>query len=373
MLDGKEKEASSSSQSSSAELWDPLSSSSSTSSGSSGAGEGTAASATTSGDRDSPSSSSGVSLKSSGAAALASPDDLVEVEHAFPVGVDQHPLLAALHRLQREKAASNAALGLSIPSELLLLTTFHLASEMLWRAVLLVAAASWMTDLLYASGLDDWLYLQGGDLHAAVPQVGAGVAVALCTAASIWSVARKETYPLRLMQKLEKAVAEGKKHGRGAQAALEGKEVPLSRGKQRLNSLLSKMKTKMTSRRRWSLGIEVARNSTETACYSVAFLLTGNLLAPYVAAVANDLLFSLYQRVRQREAEKEHRAALEKLGDLATSMEQLRGERVARLQPKRVESGEHTVPQGKQDRGNVAPDDGDPSVNDSSSGSSRSD
>lgn len=71
--------------------------------------------------------------------------------------------------------------------------------------------------------------------------MGAGVAVALCTAASIWSVARKETYPLRLMQKLEKAVAEGKKHGRGAQAALEGKEVPLSRGKQRLNSLLSKV------------------------------------------------------------------------------------------------------------------------------------
>lgn len=180
MLDGKEKEASSSSQSSSAELWDPLSSSSSTSSGSSGAGEGTAASATTSGDRDSPSSSSGVSLKSSGAAALASPDDLVEVEHAFPVGVDQHPLLAALHRLQREKAASNAALGLSIPSELLLLTTFHLASEMLWRAVLLVAAASWMTDLLYASGLDDWLYLQGGDLHAAVPQVRQGLMSPLC-------------------------------------------------------------------------------------------------------------------------------------------------------------------------------------------------
>jgi hypothetical protein len=61
----------------------------------------------------------------------------------------------------------------------------------------------------------------------------------------------------------------------------------------------------------------------------------GNLLAPYVAACANDLLFSSYQRLRQREAQREQRATLERLTKLSSTMAQLRGAKLARLQPQK--------------------------------------
>ena len=98
-------------------------------------------------------------------------DDLVEVEHEFPASTKQHPLVAAMHRLQMEKAASNASLGIGPASEGLLLFTFHLAEEMLLRAVLLVVLMHWFSDTLYALGVDDALWALGGDLHVAVPQV----------------------------------------------------------------------------------------------------------------------------------------------------------------------------------------------------------
>lgn len=95
--------------------------------------------------------------------------ELVEVEQQFPVPVQQPPALAALHRLQSQKAAVNAALGLSVPSELALLFTHHLAHEMLWRAVILAGVAWWTTSLLNVPVIDDYLFTRWS---AGTPQVG---------------------------------------------------------------------------------------------------------------------------------------------------------------------------------------------------------
>ncbi len=69
---------------------------------------------------------------------------------------------------------SSSACALACRPSLLqvILFTYHLAAEMLWRAVVLVGVTGWATDLLYAAGLDDWLYLQGGVWQEATPQVG---------------------------------------------------------------------------------------------------------------------------------------------------------------------------------------------------------
>ena len=42
--------------------------------------------------------------------------------------------------------------------------------------------------------------------------------------------------------------------------------------------------------------VDTARTSLSTAAYGGSFILTGNLLSPYVGAVTCDLLFSYYQR-----------------------------------------------------------------------------
>ena len=53
---------------------------------------------------------------------------------------------------------------------------------------------------------------------------------------------------------------------------------------------------KMTKQMKAALIVNTARSSLSTAVVGGSFILTGNLLAPYVGAVTCDLLFSYYQR-----------------------------------------------------------------------------
>lgn len=52
----------------------------------------------------------------------------------------------------------------------------------------------------------------------------------------------------------------------------------------------------MTKQMKAALVVNTARGSLSIAAFGGSFILTGNLLAPYVGAVTCDLLFSYYQR-----------------------------------------------------------------------------
>ena len=53
---------------------------------------------------------------------------------------------------------------------------------------------------------------------------------------------------------------------------------------------------KMTKQMKAALVVDTARSSLSTAVFGGSFVLTGNLLSPYIGAVTCDLLFSYYQR-----------------------------------------------------------------------------
>ncbi|GAB4820546.1 hypothetical protein N2152v2_007592 [Parachlorella kessleri] len=297
-----------------------------------------------------PSTAAGLATEAGSGDSSGSLDGLVEIEQAFPVNVDQPPLVAALHRLQMKKTVENMALGLSLPSELALLFTHHLASEMLWRAVVLTGVAGWCTSLLYGSGAEDWLYQLGGtNMELSVPMLGAAMALALAVGAEVWIAVQKETFPLKLVETLEKATQKGrgKDEGTGQISGRANKDKE-AEGQARVAKMLSKMHKRMSKQQRYSLVVETLRGVTESGCYAAAFLLSGNLLAPYVAAVTIDLLFSTYQRMRQQKVEKEQQAALERVANLAMTMSQLRKAKLERLQPRKVVEGGGSQPGPRQ-------------------------
>jgi len=55
---------------------------------------------------------------------------------------------------------------------------------------------------------------------------------------------------------------------------------------------------KMSKQRKAAIIVQTARDSLSAAVFGGSFILTDNLLTPYVAGVSCDLLFSLYQRAK---------------------------------------------------------------------------
>ena len=64
-----------------------------------------------------------------------------------------------------------------------------------------------------------------------------------------------------------------------------------------VNACLQKVSKQMKAR----LVVDTARGSLSAAALGSSFILTGNLLAPYLASVSCDLLFSYYQRSKFQE------------------------------------------------------------------------
>ncbi len=55
---------------------------------------------------------------------------------------------------------------------------------------------------------------------------------------------------------------------------------------------------KMSKQRKAAIIVQTARDSLSTAALGGSFILTDNLLTPYVAGVLCDFLFSVYQRAK---------------------------------------------------------------------------
>lgn len=293
----------------------------------------------------------------------------VEVERTIPIRAEQPPFLAALYRTQLEKASDNVGRVLPYPLELVLLFTWHLAEEMLYRAVVLTWAVGWTIDRLYEAGADEMVDLAG--MQLATPQAGAVLAAVGCTTVSLALLVQRALFPVRLIAQAEEelAASEAKEAEREAAreriAGLAGGGLP-AQGKRskeqerkRMRRVLEKVKTGLVRQRKWTTAIEGSRDVVEWAAYSTSFLLTGNLLAPYVTACSADLLFSGYQRLKQRQVDAAQRQ----------SMETIRALQKAAMQVSRTRKESLAPPSSN---GRADGQDGDGDGNGSSNGSSSS-
>ena len=296
---------------------------------------------------------------SSDEASSSGGEEMVDVEREVSVRGEQGSLAAALYRKQLEKSLNNGGRFLSWPLEGALLLTLHFAEEMLYRAVALTWAVGWTIDRLYEAGADETVGL--GAYSLATPQVGAALALAGCTAASLGLLIQREFFPLKMLDKAQRDLSGG-----------EGTPAE----KERMARVLAKVKAGIRKQRLWSVSIEALRDASEWACYGSAFLLTGregagaglaarvrvssyrpmsscpvkgvdlralllpcspgNLLAPYLAAVVSDTAFSAYQRMRQGDIDKAQQRASKQIGELravAKDMGAAKRSRVDRLQP----------------------------------------
>ena len=292
-------------------------------------------------------------------------EEMVDVEREVSVRGEQGSLAAALYRKQLEKSINNGARFLGWPLEGALLLTLHFAEEMLYRAVALTWAVGWTIDRLYEAGADETVGLGAASL--ATPQLGAALALAGCTTVSLGLLVQREFFPLKMLDKAQRDLSGGE--GTAAE-------------KERMARVLAKVKAGIRKQRLWSVSIEAVRDASEWACYGGAFLLTGrleklwvwlcvvctphpfipsarlpcycmdlnarcspappfspptgNLLAPYLAAVVSDVAFSIYQRMRQTEVDKAQERASKQIGELravAKDMGAAKRSRVDRLQP----------------------------------------
>jgi hypothetical protein len=255
--------------------------------------------------------------------------DFVTIERMTMGPEDQHPLIAALYRQQREKSLYNLGRMLSFPSEILLVFVIHLAEEMLYRAVLLTFAVGWTLDRMYEAGADEYINfvtlggggvgLGGGMFSLSTPQAAALIAALACSLVDVGVYFQKNN---RSPLPIDKAGIE-----------------EITKTNKMLLEAFEKQAQEAYTKRMWTGGIETSRTVFEWAALSSSFLLTGNLLAPYVGAIASDALFSVYQRARLPGYQKEEDELISKLQEKLKTMQRAKVDKVSKYTPSSSSSG----------------------------------
>lgn len=198
----------------------------------------------------------------------------------------QNIVQETLELWQRKAVLENPGLDFSPPIEALVILLNHLTNEMLLRAVVLKGLSGWVTDRLYEAGAEDTLSL-AGDAPMSIPDTGKWTAFAVLLGVQFGAAAWGFLSPPRItIQGIDNLSDKA-----------SSKDSP-DKKKQKIMGMLTKMTQKMSKQRRAAIVVQTARDSLSTAALGGSFILTDNLLTPYVAGVSCDLLFSLYQRAK---------------------------------------------------------------------------
>ena len=284
--------------------------------------------------------------------------DIVLVEREMTVRADQHPLRDALLNIQMSRIINNLGRALSPPSEAALLTLVHVSEEMLYRGLILTLVVRWFTDNLYYAGLEEALMLPGG-LAVAPPQLGAFLGGVSLTVGAVGLLIQRELFPLRLLNaakeqlqemaedsRQEKArkklfgdvkpTAEKSENGATEKEDGDGKEG-LQTKKQFVAGLVERLRVGVVVQQRWVVAVEASVEFLQWSTLSASYLLTGNILAPIIGSMANDVLYSSWQRLKNRgirKAMKERAStSAERVKQTADLLAAVRAERTARLEP----------------------------------------
>lgn len=234
-------------------------------------------------------------------------------------------LLLTLGRRQVDAVHNNLGRSVSVAEEAALILAIELAQEMLYRGVLLAAVVKWTIDRLYElPGMDEAVSFYGVTL--ATPQAGALLGTVGCVVVAVAIEAQAALFPMR-------QVEEGM---RRAQQASEAPGAQLPAAKLRRDKAVALVADSLAQLRRcklWDVGLSSTGRVVTFTSLSTAFLLSGNLLAPFTAAVAADALWSFYQRLRTPAIEKEELEVLAKLMAMREAARRAKAARVAQLRP----------------------------------------
>lgn len=284
--------------------------------------------------------------------------DIVVVEREMTVRADQHPLRDALLNIQMSRIMNNLGRALSPPSEALLLTLVHVSEEMLYRGLILALVVRWFTDNLYYAGMDDVSMFPGG-LILAPPQLGALLGGVGLTVAAVGLLIQRELFPLRLLDAAKEQLKEmaeetrqekaRKKLGgdKPAAAAATGNDDAtdkeesgkdgVAKKKEFVAGLLERLRSGVVVQQRWVVAVEASVEFLQWSTLSAGYLLTGNILTPIIGSMANDILYSTWQRVKHRKIKKvmDERASTsaERVKQTADLLAAVRAERTSRLEP----------------------------------------
>jgi hypothetical protein len=158
-------------------------------------------------------------------------------------------------------------------SEALLLFLVHLSEEMLYRGFGLSFAVKWTTDRLYEATGEDALQIFNGAYEVPIPTAGAWIASVSLVSVAIYLLLSRDFKSLKVIENLE---SDGDADGP--------------------TKTLLGMKDAIISQQKWNIAITAVSEIVQWSSATVAFLYTGNLLAPMAGALASDALCSYWQR-----------------------------------------------------------------------------
>ena len=234
----------------------------------------------------------------------------------------------ALFLAQGRLATANpvAAAGLPPAAEAAVVGAECLASEMLWRAVLLQSGGAWLSDRMFEAGADDVLRL--GPYLLSTRDAGvclaAAAVVTLSAAAAAQRVQRvgrgtlaQELRGMAAQLKQRRAQKQEDGGGRSVGAAASGgvrdeqqEQQQQQRGGGGGGGFLSDGLIPTTlSALRDGEAVTATRSVATTAALSLAFAATGNLAASLAASLANAAVFSAASRARLKRVRADQAAA----------------------------------------------------------------
>lgn len=200
-------------------------------------------------------------------------EQMVVVERTLKVRGEQSPWRDALRRTQVDRAMNNAGQLLHPASEALLLFLVHLSEEMLYRGFGLSFAVKWTTDRLYEATGEDALQIFNGAYEVPIPTIGAWSASISLVTVAIYLLLSRDLKSLKVIENLE------------SNGDLDGP-----------SATLMGMKDAIISQQKWNIAITTVSELVQWSSATIAFLITGNLLAPIAGALASDALCSYWQR-----------------------------------------------------------------------------
>lgn len=200
-------------------------------------------------------------------------EQMVVVERTLKVRAEQSPWRDALRRTQVDRAMNNAGQLLHPASEALLLFLVHLSEEMLYRGFGLSFAVKWTTDRLYEATGEDALQIFNGAYEVPIPTIGAWSASISLVTVAIYLLLSRDLKSLKVIENLE------------SDGDLDGP-----------SATLMGMKDAIISQQKWNIAITTISELVQWSSATIAFLITGNLLAPIAGALASDALCSYWQR-----------------------------------------------------------------------------
>lgn len=214
-------------------------------------------------------------------------------------------LQGAISSWQRETVTANPWLQSMPVTEGVSIVLRQLPWMMLSRGILQSGLAGWLTDRFYQAGADDVMTLVGSQpipTSEAAQWTALAVMVGLYTGAALYTPQGR----IRLIDA----------RSRQKQPVMGKDRLELAKKKERI---MKQIQQTVAQRQQAQSAITCVRLAAANIAYGSSYILTGNLLAPYISSVTCKALFSFEQRVKHQQWNSDFKEKLELLLERSTA------------------------------------------------------